>query len=243
VWFLHEGVLVMWKRVAVLALAVGMSSPAWGLSVVTSPGGFVANDATNFAAVEPVSNIVTSPFAYTTPGGLGVTLSSGSSLTIDATPTFSRDFLPGQTQVFSTSAGGLTITFSQGIRGVATQVTHPHQGAYVAAISAFDTGGNLLGTFSTSAVENNSGDGSAAWLGVLDTNPVIGSIRLDISEGTVFSPTNLDTVLITDLQLLTGNAPGGVTPPPNGGAAIPEPASVGLLALAVGALGWRMRRR
>jgi hypothetical protein len=232
----------LWKRALALAFVVGLSGQAFGLSLVSSPGGFVANDTTNFSTVAGFS--LAQPVAYTTPGGLGLTLSSSnaaSTITIDPSPTFSRDFLPNQLQVASSNSDTLEITFGQAIRGVATQITHPHQGPYLARITAYDIGNNVLGTFDLTEFENNSGDASALWIGVQDAVPTIKRISLQTFEGTTetTNPSNQDVALITDLQLLTGNAPGN--PPPTG--AIPEPAGLGLLALAVGALGWRMRRR
>ena len=124
----------------------------------------------------------------------------------------------------------LTITFAAPISGAGAQIQLDNGGPFTATIEAF-SGNTSLGLFTEDGTSTTAEDGSAIFLGVMDTTAQITSIVFGIDNPPAFAG---DFALNT-LSINTGGA-------------VPEPSSIVLIMVAVPVgLGcwryWRERAR
>jgi hypothetical protein len=119
----------------------------------------------------------------------------------------------------------LTISFASPIGGAGAQIQLDRNGPFTATIQAF-SGTTNLGTFTEDGVSTTAEDGSAIFIGVLDTKAEITSIVLGIDN----PPASFGDFAINSLLI-------------NSSGAVPEPASLPLATIALSiVLGiWRCR--
>ena len=119
----------------------------------------------------------------------------------------------------------LTIGFASPVSGAGAQIQLDNAGPFTATIAAF-SGTNSLGTFTENGLSTALEDGSAIFIGVLDTKAEITSIVFGISDPPAVSGDfAINSLLINS---------------------VPEPSSLVLAAIAVPvglAVWWRRRRQ
>ena len=80
--------------------------------------------------------------------------------------------------------GLLTLTFASPVYGAGFQVEPAYYGNFTVQLSVYGVSNNLLGSDSFSGVSQNTGDGSAIFIGALDTDPEISYITVQmVTEG------------------------------------------------------------
>lgn len=120
----------------------------------------------------------------------------------------------------------MEIVFNTPVRGAGAQIQRNLYGPFTGTIEAYDTANTLLGSFNLAGNSNGNNDGSAIFLGVLDTSATIKKLVFNVDNGTA-------DFAINQLDLVT-----------QGGPVIPEPGTLVLMSiggLAIG-LGRRFRR-
>jgi hypothetical protein len=225
------------KRLAFLAGLVGLLAAAQahaGIMLVTSPAALGPNDSIDWGQLGADSTTLSSPQTVTSGGGLSATVSTtdpSGFVRRDQGNTFVGNFTTGDHLLLNNSFSNfpLTIAFASPVFGAGANIQLDLlQGAFTATIEAFD-GNTSLGTFTEDGNSNQNADGSAIFIGVLDTNEEITSIVFGINNPPSFG----GDFAINTLQLVTAPT------------AVPEPASLALLGLGVASLAgyaWRRRR-
>ncbi len=215
----------------VSALVLAAVTGAHALSFVTSRPALGGNDYVDWGTLGPSYTVVNNPFTISSNGGLGMTVSkptSGSFERRDQGGGWWGNFAPGDHVLWTRDeVGPLVIVFDSPVLGAGAQIQRDAYGNFTGAISAYDAGNNLLGSFSLAGVSSGNGDNSAIFLGVLDTSATIKKLVFDVDNTTQdFGINRLDLVV------------------PQGGPVIPEPGTMVLMSiggLAIG-LGRRFRR-
>jgi hypothetical protein len=78
--------------------------------------------------------------------------------------------------------GPLIINFPVPIFGAGAQIQDVNLGAFTATVSAYDSLGNLLATYSLAGNSTGAGDNSAIFLGILDSNAKISRMVFDTGD-------------------------------------------------------------
>jgi hypothetical protein len=204
-----------------------------GIISVTSPAILAPNDSIDWGQLGPDSAAISSPQAVTSGGGLGASVSTTDPqgfIRFDQGNDWHGNFAPGDRLIDNYSGGmfPLTVAFASPVRGAGANIEPDEQTTFTATIEAFD-GSTSLGTFTEAGVSNGSADGSAIFIGVLDTNAEITSIVFGLTN----VPSDGGNFAINSVRLVTP----AVT-------AAPEPASLTLLGTgAAGLLGYGWRRK
>jgi hypothetical protein len=180
-------------RKAAVALAVAAvtafatSSAHAGLSQEFAPSG---NDSIDWGQLGPSFTLVSNPVDVTSVGGLTATIS------MPAVSNFERrdeglsggwvgDFTIGDHLLHRSDLaddGTITIRFSSPIFGAGMQIEAANYGDFVARISAYDASSTLLGSFTQAGTTSGAEDGSAPFLGILDTIQEIASIKISLDS-------------------------------------------------------------
>jgi len=138
------------------------------------------------------------------------------------------NFAPGDRLLWannftSTTNNPITLRFgATGVFGGGAQIQAEFFGDFVARVTAFDAGGNMLATFTEAGHSNRTADNSAIFIGVLSRDPDIQSIVLSLDSA--------DADTIGDFAINRFDI------------TIPEPGTLALLAFGVLGLlcyGWR----
>jgi hypothetical protein len=218
-------------KIAILAIGVTAAASA-SIIEVTSQAVLSPNDSIGWGQLGPAFTALTSPQSVTSVNSLSATISTtgpNGLIRYDEGAGYGENFASGDQLISQggNDAGPYTITFASPVFGA---------GAYIAADTSFMAGtgftvdiqafngGTSLGTFSEDG-NNTSVEGTAIFLGVLDTSQEITSV--------VFSwPGGNDVFPIDTLQLQDA-------------AAVPEPGSFVMLAagLLVAGVSHAARRR
>jgi hypothetical protein len=181
---------------------------------------FFPNPATPFAALN-------NPQSALSANGAAVGLSSTSDMfALQQGITWNGNFLgtpqnPGSA-VIATGGDELTITFSNPVMGAGAHIQWALFGAFNATIEAFDVSDNLIASFTEAGNSTNAGDGSAIFLGLLDSKAEIKKIEYLIPSGL-----GIDTLGIAGTQ----------------SSATPLPAALPLFAAGLGVMAFLGRRR
>lgn len=83
------------------------------------------------------------------------------------------NFTTGDNLVYSYDNFNIIASFRNLISSIGCQIQPVILGSYTADMDCYDSGGGLISTTSTSGVSTTNGDGSAAFGGVIVSNPVI----------------------------------------------------------------------
>ncbi|MEL6139846.1 MAG: hypothetical protein AAFR42_20885, partial [Cyanobacteria bacterium J06628_6] len=122
------------------------------------------------------------------------------------------------------NSGPITLTFAEPVLGAGAQIAAGAVFEFDATLTAFDSEGQVLGSFTAPGTASEELDNSALFLGAVDEQPRIASLEFSSSL-----PTN--AIGINQLDLVTDTT----------GASVPEPSLLlGLSVLA--AFGYRYRR-
>jgi hypothetical protein len=209
------------RALAAFACLLGVASAASAnVNFVNSRAALAGNDYVNWnAAVGPLFTFVPNPSGFNSNNGLPMTISmpgSNSFQRLDQNNGWGGNFAPSDPLIFTNyEAGPMTISFSQPVYGAGAQIQRNLYGAFSATLQAFDSLGNPVGNFNGNS--NGNADNSAIFMGALSDSANISSIVFSV-------PGNPSGFAINQLDIVT----------------VPEPATIGLLAIAVPVL---LRRR
>jgi hypothetical protein len=211
-------------------LALGMAEPAQAdFQLVTTRAGLGATDSIDWGQLGPESTTPPNPFTVTSTGGITTVVSKALSTPFarqDQSSLWMGNFAPGDRLLWtnnftSTTNNPIMLNFGpMGVFGGGAQIQADFHGDFVARVTAFDAGGNLLATFTDAGNSNTSADNSAIFLGVLSTAADIYRIALSLDSA--------DADTIGDFALNRFDL--------TAGAAVPEPGTLALLTFAV--VGW-----
>ncbi len=210
-------------------LALFAANASASITFVQSLGALNANDQFDWGQFS-VGNLG-SPLVAVSDNGVDLTASNNDSFSIyqqnGAYPyDWAGNFTPGDF-VLAQSIGdiglanrSLQLSFGAGIYSAGFQVEPAYYGNFTVQLAVYDTANVLLGTQSFNGSSTSWGDGSAIFIGAVNSTPNIGELVVSIiSEDGNNSPANglgIDTLHIGEVP---ASDPG----------AVPEPASATLL--------------
>lgn len=231
-----------------MASAVLISLPAAAVTFVSDRTDLQGADSLDWASLGKVFTGIPDPsvflgnsFTATTESGLGLTVEIPPASNPAILPPFvfqtveggiETNFADGDFVLFTGllpapppapgNPGPITLTFDQPVAAVGSQLAVDDIFDFTGFISAFDTDGNLLDTFSTPGTSSLELDNSAAFLGVASDEANIASV--------VFSSLVSNSAIgINALSLVPGIS-----------TAVPEPATTAAFLVAVGLMmGYR----
>jgi hypothetical protein len=225
---------------ATLAIFITAGMGRAQLSLVTSRATLGADDSIDWGTLGQATNTsVTNPLGINSVNGHfnTVTQSPGRNFQFfqqaglgDHVPPFwGGNFTPTD-NLLNTGGGGanpLTLVPKAAVRGAGAQIEVNGTGSFVARITAFASGNIQLASFTESGIANGNADGSAIFLGILDTLPDIASVQFSIDT---FPATGSSDFSINQVSIASATA-------------VPEPSSLLLLAAAGIGVGIRARQK
>ena len=192
----------MRKVLGFLALGALATASAWAgtLTWVTTLAALSSNDSVSWDQLGPAFTTVASPASVTSVNGLSMTVSDGGTLE-------RRDQGSGWTgnftfldQLLWNQDNGNPITvvdLSAPISGAGAQIQSDVYGSFTATISAYN-GSTLLGSFTENGVSTGAGDGSAIFIGLVDTSAEITSIGFSVTDVNGANDFAIDTLYLND---------------------------------------------
>ena len=223
-----------WQRITLAALVLSVSgavrAPA-GVVLVTSQTALAPDDSIDWGQLGPDSTSLPSSTAVISAGGLSAMASTGDPTGLvraDEGLSWVGNFTNGDHLISNSTFSDypFTIEFATPIGGAGAQIQLDRNGPFTSTIQAF-SGNTSLGTFTEDGLSTSSQDGSAIFIGVLDSRAEITSIVFGIETPPPFQGDfAINSLLINTLG------------------AVPEPASLVLAAIAIPAvIGLWLRRR
>jgi hypothetical protein len=223
-----------WQRITLAALVLSVSgtvrAPA-GIVLVTSKAALAPDDSIDWGQLGPDSTGFPSSTAVISANGLSATASTGDLtglVRVDEGFSWVGNFTNGDHLISNTTFSyyPLTLEFATPVGGAGAQIQLDRDGPFTSTIQAF-AGATRLGIFAENGLSTTSQDGSAIFIGVLDSSAEITSIVFGIEN----PPTFQGDFAINSLLI---NTPGTV----------PEPSSLVLAAIAIPAvIGLWLHRR
>lgn len=199
----------------VLVTVNNASDPAW-------------NDRVNWSSKGVAFDYLPNPFSANSVGGRGVDVGSGSGAVLERADEgngWEGNFLIGEALLYSGfgSAGPITISFDQPVRGAGAAFQTASLGGFSISIEIFDTLGSTLGSVTGIGSSTQDQDGSAVFLGFLNDVANVGSIVINAVPD--------DTTAIADFSI---NSLRMAVP-----TAVPEGSvTSGLLVASAGCIAW-----
>jgi hypothetical protein len=209
---------------ALVLLAIAGAANAQ-VQIVTSNSAVTWDDAISWGSI-PDGTGLNTPYSVTSTGGINTTVTNDAGFTAYTQSTsWSGCFNPGDGLLFNNfSDNPVTFSFGAGVYAVGTQVQTNDWVSYTAYLSAYDSSNNLLASYSVNGVANDNADGSAAFIGILSTDP-------NISQVVISATTGSGGFAVNSVLLQTQAAP------------VPEPGSLLALTTGIGTLAFFIRKR
>jgi hypothetical protein len=164
-----------------------------------------ANDGVDWGVLGPEETMVPNPFGVVSIGGAALTVSEapGPFLRLDEGTSWWGNFALGDhllytDTIFGGGHGPIAIHFAAPVRGAGAQIQSDYYGDFVARISAYDAGGNLLGSFTEAGTSNGNEDNSAIFIGIrtnaANITTIVFSMDVAMTDPTDFGINRLDFV-------------------------------------------------
>jgi hypothetical protein len=174
------------KKTLLLIVAALASVAVTQAGVITLVTTRVGTDTVNWTQLGPDNTTIPNPFAATSGGGIGIAGSFGGSGTGETSVEGSSwfgNFTIGDELVWTNSPGQgpLTLGLSTGVNQIGAQIEADFFGAFTAQIAAYN-GASLLGSFTEVGVATSLEDGSAIYLGVMDSTADINKIVFSLTS-------------------------------------------------------------
>lgn len=188
---------------AVLIGALGFILPSQSsAALVTDRGALSANDFIDWGQLGPDYTLVPTPASVVSNQGLGATVTNNDGTTVQALTQGSSwlgNFTQGDHLLYpSGPASTLNISFSSPVFGAGAQIQQvTGTGYFTADVSVFGAGQVLLESYSETGYSDNAGDGSAIFIGVLDTKADITSIQFSLTAQPAFDDFAINTLSLT----------------------------------------------
>jgi hypothetical protein len=129
------------------------------------------------------------------------------------------------------AAPDITLSFENPVQGVGAQIQSAAFGNFMAQITAFAKDGTILGSFSENGVSTTDNDGSAIFIGLLDTNADISKITFDLTS----APSGPNGPIL-EFGIAAVDLTGSVS-------GVPEPSTWAMMILGFCGLGFMAYRR
>jgi hypothetical protein len=206
---------------ALTVLASAMQQVSAGVTVVSSASALAANDSIDWGQLGPDSTSLPGSIVVTSANGLSASVTTDDPtglVRVDEGTSWTGNFTVGDQLINNNqfSFSPLRIAFESPVSGAGAQIQLDAAGPFTATIEAF-SGTTHLGTFTEEGLSTSLEDGSAIFIGVLDTVAEITSIVFGIDNPPSFG----GDFAIDTLSLNTAGA-------------VPEPTSLVLGMIAVG---------
>ena len=174
------------KKTLLLIVAALASVAVTQADVITLVTTRVGTDTVNWTQLGPDNTTIPNPFAATSGGGIGIAGSFGGSGTGETSVeggSWFGNFTIGDELVWTNSPGQgpLTLGLSTGVNQIGAQIEADFFGAFTAQIAAYN-GASLLGSFTEVGVATSLEDGSAIYLGVMDSTADINKIVFSLTS-------------------------------------------------------------
>jgi hypothetical protein len=206
---------------AVLSIAFAAVREAHaGTVLVTSPAALAPDDAIDWGQLGPDSTSLSDTAMVSSAKALLATVSTADAsglVRVDEGLSWTGNFALGDHLISNNTFSyfPLTISFASPIGGAGAQIQLDSNGPFTATIQAF-SGATSLGIFTEDGVSTTAKDGSAIFIGVLDSKAEITSIVFGIDN----PPASFGDFAINSLLINTSGA-------------VPEPASLALVTIAL----------